>query len=208
MSILELFGYVSSILIAVSLMMSNIFRLRVINLIGAFAFAVYGALIGAAPVAVVNGFIAAVDVYYLYKMSRRREYFRTLEIVSYAPFLEHFMQFRAKDIAKFFPDFEWEKEKRKKPSCVFLLRDTTPVGIFIYQVRRNSVVVKVDYVIPEYRDMESARFLFMILGDRFHTNGQTEYLVESVRVETHRKYLVSLGFESDPARPDAMVRAI
>ena len=52
--VLELVGYVASILVAISLMMSSILKLRLINLVGSAAFVVYGALIGAYPVAVVN----------------------------------------------------------------------------------------------------------------------------------------------------------
>ena len=54
-----------------SLLMSSLWRLRVINLIGALAFTLYGVLIGAVPVAVVNILIAAIDVYYLRQMRRQ-----------------------------------------------------------------------------------------------------------------------------------------
>ena len=48
--ILEIFGYVASIIIAISLTMKNIHRLRWWNLFGAIAFSTYGVLIGAWPV--------------------------------------------------------------------------------------------------------------------------------------------------------------
>ncbi|HPN81845.1 MAG TPA: hypothetical protein PLM00_00535 [Spirochaetota bacterium] len=203
-TLLEIVGYVSSVLIAVSLMMSNIYKLRVINFIGAFAFAVYGAFIPAIPVAVVNGFIAVIDVYYLWQLSRRKEYYRTFEIAHTAPFLRHFLQFRERDIQKFFPDFSWEKEMKKAPSCFFLLRDTNPTGVFVYQIKKKAVIVKLDYVIPEYRDMKNARYLFMVLNERFRSEGLREYVVEGVHVETHRKYLTAIGFEADERDPAIM----
>jgi len=52
--LLELVGYAASALIAISLMMSSILRLRLINLAGAAAFATYGLLIRAYPVAVLT----------------------------------------------------------------------------------------------------------------------------------------------------------
>lgn len=201
---MEILGYASSLLIAVSLMMSNIFKLRIINLVGAFIFAIYGALIGAIPVAAVNGFIAVIDVYYLWQMSRRKEYYRTFEIAHTAPFLHHFLQFRANDILKFFPDFNWAREQKKSPSCVFMLRDTNPTGAFIYQIRRKSVIVKLDYVIPEYRDMKNSRYLFTVLNERFRRAGLTEYRVEGVHADAHREYLVALGFEADADKPEIM----
>ena len=64
----ELIGYVGSLLVALSLSMKNIRLLRRINLLGAFTFSMYGLLIGAMPVFVLNGYIVVIDIYYLYKM--------------------------------------------------------------------------------------------------------------------------------------------
>jgi hypothetical protein len=64
----EIIGYIASALVAVSLMMSSILKLRVINLVGAALFTVYGLLIGAYPVAVMNLFIVLIDLYYLRDM--------------------------------------------------------------------------------------------------------------------------------------------
>ena len=77
---LELLGYLASVLVAVSLMMSRILRLRVINLVGSLAFTLYGVLIGAYPVAAVNAFIVLINLWYLSRMLRAKEYFRILEV--------------------------------------------------------------------------------------------------------------------------------
>ena len=45
--ILELLGYAASALIALSMTMSSILRLRLFNLAGALGFAIYGLCIGA-----------------------------------------------------------------------------------------------------------------------------------------------------------------
>jgi hypothetical protein len=66
-SILEMIGYLASVLVAISLMMRSLTKLRVINLSGSLLFAVYGFLIGAYPVAALNAFIVGVNVFYLWK---------------------------------------------------------------------------------------------------------------------------------------------
>ncbi|MDR2733221.1 MAG: hypothetical protein LBC99_01100 [Spirochaetota bacterium] len=210
MSVLEIVGYASSVLIAISLMMSNHFKLRIINFVGSVVFAIYGALLTppALPVVCVNGLIACTNLYFLYKISRRKEYFRTFPIVAGAPFVTHFMRFYAEDIKKFFPKFEWEKERRNDPSCIFLLRGANPTGIFIYQVKQKSIVVLVDYVVPEYRDMKNADFLYTVLSDIFLYKGKTEYIVEHVYNIQHCKYLRAHGFKRDPKRPEIMHRSI
>lgn len=68
MDIVDILGYAASIMIAISLTMKNIVKLRVLNLIGCILFTAYGLMINAWPVAVTNGFIACVNVYFLVKI--------------------------------------------------------------------------------------------------------------------------------------------
>jgi len=66
----ELLGYSASVLVALSLTMRSVVKLRVINLAGAMLFTAYGLVIGALPVAALNFFIALVNIYYLHQMFR------------------------------------------------------------------------------------------------------------------------------------------
>ena len=66
----EWVGYLASVVVAISLMMSNIKKLRWWNLIGAALFVAYGLAIGALPVALVNFFIVLIDAFYLVKLYR------------------------------------------------------------------------------------------------------------------------------------------
>ena len=65
MNYVEIIGYAASILVAISLTMSQILKLRIYNLIGALAFCIYGFLIPAYPIFFVNGFIVCINIYYL-----------------------------------------------------------------------------------------------------------------------------------------------
>ncbi len=76
----EIIGYVASVLVAVSLMMRSVLKLRVINLLGAAVFTLYGLLIGAYPVAVVNFVIALIDLYYLREFITSKEYFTSFKL--------------------------------------------------------------------------------------------------------------------------------
>ncbi|MBO2583733.1 YgjV family protein [Shewanella algae] len=72
-NIWEWVGYLVSVVVAISLMMSNIKRLRWWNLLGAALFVAYGIAIAAYPVALVNFFIVLIDAYYLVKLYRSPE---------------------------------------------------------------------------------------------------------------------------------------
>ncbi|MDN3611571.1 YgjV family protein [Vibrio ostreicida] len=73
MDVIEILGYAASIMVAISLTMKDIVKLRVINFIGCLLFTVYGLMIDAWPVVVTNGFIACVNVYFLVKMENDKK---------------------------------------------------------------------------------------------------------------------------------------
>lgn len=66
--LIEWVGYLASVLIAVSMFMKDIIKLRFINLVGSLCFVIYGLIIKAYPVALTNIVIVIVNLYYLYKI--------------------------------------------------------------------------------------------------------------------------------------------
>jgi hypothetical protein len=68
---MEWIGYGASAMIVLSLLMTNVVKLRKINSIGAILFIIYGYLVQAYPVAISNLFILGINVYQLYKFKRQ-----------------------------------------------------------------------------------------------------------------------------------------
>lgn len=69
----EMIGYLASLMVAISLMMKNIVSLRWINSIGCGLFVIYGTVIEAWPVAFMNAFIVGINMYYLIKIAREEK---------------------------------------------------------------------------------------------------------------------------------------
>ncbi len=67
----EIIGYLAMAFVAISFTFKNVRFLRFFNFIGASFFVIYGILISAWPVAIVNGFIAIINVYHLFIGSSR-----------------------------------------------------------------------------------------------------------------------------------------
>ena len=67
-TLLDWVGYVATVMCIVSLMMSDIKRLRWLNLIASGIFAVYSIICKTYPVALTNAVIVVIDVYYLVKI--------------------------------------------------------------------------------------------------------------------------------------------
>jgi hypothetical protein len=187
----ELIGYAASVMVAISLTMSSILRLRILNLIGAAIFAVYGVLIGSTPVAVVNIFIVCVNVYYLARLFGAKELFRLLEVAPDSEYLRYFLSLTGDDIRKFLPEFA---SPPSNALCVFVLRDVFPAGLLVGERRSDgSLLVHLDYVLPNYRDFKVADFLYQQQSRFFRERG-VRRLIARVSTKRHVRYLERTGF--------------
>ncbi|MBK8944302.1 MAG: hypothetical protein IPM32_03430 [Ignavibacteriae bacterium] len=207
MNYIEIIGYVGSVLVAISLMMKNIFYLRIINLIGAATFATYGLLVGAIPVFILNTFITLVDIYYIFEMKRKKEYFTLLPINnSHDSLLTKFFQFYSNDIKKFFPNFLITKINEDK--SFFILRNLIPVGLFAYkEINEQKILIELDYAIPDYRDLKNAKFIYFAQSNHFEKKGY-KLLIAETEVQAHKKYLTKIGFEKDHNDPKLFSKKI
>jgi len=191
MQLIEIIGYAASVLIAVSLMMSSIVKLRIINLFGASLFSTYGFIIGAYPVGILNGFIAIVDIYYLSEIffKKEKEYFRVLEVKTNSEYLNYFLKFYEKDIKKFMPSFSFNPCE----SChvMFVLRNTIPAGLVISEYSDDdSIHVRLDYAIPGYRDFKMGKYVF----NEIFKQKKVKNIYSDPGNEKHELYLRKMGF--------------
>ena len=69
-ALVEWVGYAASIFIVLSLTMTNIVRLRIINTIGCILFVIYGVVVGALPVVLSNAAIVLINLYNLYTLKK------------------------------------------------------------------------------------------------------------------------------------------
>ena len=193
MTLYEIIGYIGSFLIALSLTMKNIWMLRRINLLGAATFAIYGGLIGAYPVLALNSFIAVVDIYYLWGMYKKKDYFTLLPTNGpQGKFLIKFLDFYGKDIEAIFPKFK--KEEHPNAQFYFILRNMIPTGLFVFEEEDSETIhILLDYAIPDYRDLKNAKFLYFT-ADFMKEKGYKKLITESHHA-IHDRYLKALGFE-------------
>lgn len=188
----ELIGYAASVLVAVSLMMSSILRLRIINLAGAVLFAVYGFLIGSIPVAAVNVLIAGVNVFYLVRIYGTKEYFSLLEVEPDSAYMRHFLSLNRADIGRYLP--EYDERDAAGDLVVFVLRDVVPAGVVIGETLPDgSLRIHLDYVLPGYRDFKVGDFLFRQSAGFFRDRG-IRRLIARGSTRAHVRYLTRMGF--------------
>lgn len=180
----ELIGYLGSVLVLVSLLMSSIVKLRIINAIGSLIFCVYAFKINSIPTAVMNMSLVGIDLYFLFKLSKPQQTFSVVPVSADDASVRHFLKVYSEDIAKYFDSADICGAD--KAYAVF--DKDTLAGISAGKVRGGSLDLLLDYTTPQYRDCKVARYLYSVLADSFETlsyTGSNQY---------HISFLEKMGY--------------
>jgi hypothetical protein len=194
----ELIGYLASVLVVVSLTMREVLRFRLLNLVGGLTFLAYGWLIGSTPVVITNVVIIGINLWFLWTVTTREDYFSLLEVPHSSPYLAEFLEFHHDEIRRFMPEFTGHPG----PGSISLLvlRDMVPAGAVIGRPAGEGVLeIDLDYAIPQYRDTLLGRYLFHRRQDTFLDRG-FHRLISPAGSLKHRSYLRRVGFV--PLGPD------
>jgi N-acetylglutamate synthase-like GNAT family acetyltransferase len=201
MNWIEILGYIASFLIAVSLMMNSIVRLRWISLAGSLTFSIYGALIGAYPVAVVNAFIVLINVYFLIKIHRSKVIFNVIKSGAesgQSGYIAYFLDCFSADINTFYPDFNRRLITTNRE--YYLLTEQERVVGIISGIHHSNkhFEIDLDIVTPAYRDYKLGHYLFGS-NNVFSTKFGFSTITANVQTEQYQTYLEQVGFTQKTA---------
>jgi hypothetical protein len=70
---IEIIGYIAMTLVGISFLMKEIKALRMLNLLGASTFILYGVILSQPPIYILNIFIVLVNLYYLIKLNKEKK---------------------------------------------------------------------------------------------------------------------------------------
>ncbi len=199
--LIQWIGYIGSVIIAISLMMSSIVKLRWYNLLGASIFSAYGFIIGAMPVAFLNLFISLINIFYLYKIYNQKDFLKLLHIRTENKYLDFFIDYYQQDINTFFPGFyESFKNSVYDPKiylCFLVIRNAAVAGIFIgKKISETELFVEIDFAIPEYRDLKTGKYIYM-QNQHYFENLSIFKFSASPKSAKHYNYLKKMGFAEE-----------
>lgn len=197
----EAVGYLASALIIFSITQKSILKLRVIGLCGSLTFLVYSIAISAYPIAVVNVIAASIHAWYLRKLIKRKdEVFRILHVHPDSNYLLDFLDhYRGEIQGHFQPEFEYQPSPTQVTA--FILRDMVPAGLLIGEPQDDGTFeVRLDFVIPQYRDFKIAGFVYSSDSGLF-TGAEPSCVWAEASNPDHAGYLRKIGFTECPDRP-------
>ena len=109
--IIEVTGYMGSFLVVLSMLMSSIVKLRMINTVGCCISATYALIIHSYPLALMNICLIAINIYNLIKLLKTEQHYSLVCIDTKNPLLGYFLNF--------YKNFSLLRDKRRAP-CVVL----------------------------------------------------------------------------------------
>ncbi|WBW97269.1 GNAT family N-acetyltransferase [Oceanirhabdus sp. W0125-5] len=190
---LEWLGYLASLIVLISLLMSSILKLRWINLAGSCMFSLYGFLIGALPVGFMNLGIASINIYYLVKIYSTKEFFKILPTEGNSQYFNYFLDFYKTEIEKYSDKSQFNISNYDV--IFYILRNMVPAGLFIgSRYNEDTLNIELDFVIPQYRDFKIGTHVFEHNKQYFMDKGYSKFISFSSKNE-HIKYLKKMGFK-------------
>lgn len=159
----EVVGWAGSVLVVVSLMQARVWRFRVMNLVGAVLATAYNAVFGIWAFAAMNGAIAVIDLYWLWRLRRERSDAAVYAVVEVAPddaYLQHVLTVHADDVARH-RTVPAEDVTDATDLAFLVVRGDETVGVVLVRDGRDGTgLVVLDWVTPRFRDFTPGEFVY------------------------------------------------
>lgn len=197
--LIEIFGYVGSVLVVVSMLMSSIVKLRVINTVGSVISCIYAFICRAYPLALMNICLIVINVYSLMRLLKTDKKYELLCANTDDTFVKHFLNYYENDIKKFFPSFD--AAQMEGMDAFVVCCEGNYVGLAIGKNASGVFDMVLDYATPAYRDTS--------VGQYFYEN-ISKYKINTIRYAQivsaeHEPYMKKMGFEKEG---DAYIRKL
>lgn len=191
--IIQSFGYLATLMLALSLLVTNDLRFRWLNALGCVSFIVYGVLLRAFPVILTNALLLGINAYYLYRIYKRTEDFDLVPFGPDDPLIQKFLSFYKDDIASYFPDFA--PDDLQGDIRFIVLRDMNLANVFVAgSTPEGDGLVKLNYTVPRYRDFKVGHYIFERAKAALLKKGVRRVVYNRVHNKSHEHFLKVSGF--------------
>ncbi len=182
--VIELIGYIGTALVIISMLMTSLVRLRILNICGSLISIIYGILVQTYPTVLLNTVLIAVNLAQLIRVSRKKSTFHYVKTTSSDASVGYFLELYGKDIAEYFP-----KNVKSLDACAeahIAFCGSEPAGIIIGTRRGSEYNLIIDYATPRYRDFTVSPFIY----EQLKSEG-----INTLLADDNEAYFKKIGFE-------------
>lgn len=139
---LELFGYLGTSLIILSMMMSSVVKLRIFNICGSVVSAIYAVICNTWPIVLLNVALMSINIYKLVTDKERDVDCSLATVSSNDDIVKHFLNSNRADMEKSGIVFPKNVEAR----CWLAMRENNIVGILLFSDSEEGSEPIIKYV--------------------------------------------------------------
>lgn len=188
--LIELVGYLGSLLVVASMLMTSVRKLRIVNTIGSTIFTIYALIIHSYPTAFMNLCLILINLYQLRKLGQNRGEYQLIREDATSGVMSKILENNAADILNYFPNSGSDAVSLSGESYL-VTYGTIPAGILLGKRSDDDTYdIIIDYALPAYRDCSVGAFLYEHLKDdgikRLRYKGGSK---------KHEEYVLKMGFE-------------
>ena len=198
-TLIEIFGYIGSALVVISMLMSSIVKLRIINCVGSVISGIYAVICGALPLAIMNVCLIAINGYNLFKLLKTKQVYDLVTGDTGDALVKYFLSRYGEDIKRYFPGYS--EERAEGLTAFIACCEGNPSGMLIGKQHDGVFDILIDYSTPTYRDCSVGRYLYSRIPEAgIHTLSYGEKLTDE-----HTAYLNKMGYSQ---KDGAYVRSV
>ncbi len=190
---LEAFGYLGTALVILSMLMTSVVKLRIINMCGSVISTIYAAISGAWPIVLLNVSLFLINLIQLIRMKNTRSSFSHSTAKVGESCVQYFLSLYDADIKTYFPEYTVPDEASTVVEIAYIGSET--VGLLIGEKTGDTMTICLDYATPKYRDLSVSTFLFSKLAEE-----GIRTLIAPTGVPEHQSYLLRMGFTQEGER--------
>ena len=159
---LDLFGWIGSALLIVSLLQTRVLRFRLLNLAASVILVIFNALLAVWPMVAMNLATSAINIFFIARMLRDRHSESAYHVLEVGPgdaYLHYFLGVHAADIERHQPGFAADQLGEDDLAFQVQSGDET-VGVVLIRGEGEVAQVLLDYVTQRYRDFSPGEFVW------------------------------------------------
>ncbi len=146
---LEIFGYIGTALVIVSMMMTSVIKLRIINMCGGFISLIYAICVNTWPIVVLNACLISINFVQTARQLKKREAVTLIPVEANTPTANHLLTIWKRDVQKYSPDLDLEAIKEGKIHILYV--GARAVGFSIVTSGGEENDANILYLTPTHR---------------------------------------------------------
>jgi hypothetical protein len=201
-TILQIFGWIASAGLVVSVLQTKFLRFRIINGTASGLLAIYNALLGVWPAVAMNGVLVIINIYYIVQMNKKQKQHSAFTFAiepATSELVGWFLARNGSDLASFHPGLAGRLDAQGAQAAV-LFHDDEAMGLTAFcPDGQGGTQLLADYVVPRFRDYAPGEFVFSAAGPLRQAGVTSVWIADPTPPVV--AYLTQMGFTAaEPGR--------